>query len=443
MSLHIDFIIFIEHRTRDLENACLLKYELERRGYSVRISSALYWRYQTTLHFYKPTIVITPWLYNNKYIRVVSNFRKQKPKNILNLQCEQVVNSIVSDNNYYMPIDLAKNFYHVCWGKYKYDYLSQRDIAGDHLLIDGALSTDFSRPIFESYLSTKHQMSQQYQLDPTKHWCLFLSSFNCSQTYVDLFIKDNNGKGYSNTVIELGELQKKSRPIILDWIKQFLLEHPDHIFIYRPHPGEVSDASLIQLTTELDRFYVISDNSMRNWSNVCDSVNSWLSTSIFELYFMHKNCSVLRPVMMDRAIEYNILDPDKYICDYQTFCDYQLNPECFSTPVFPNILKENYLFDEIPAYIKICDDLEKLYHQKQNPAIFDTQLDPCFEDNLRKGMKKILFMIYCSLSVHISFSRFLKGTKQYTAKRIEKESRGIYKEIRKIEKKIHRTLDND
>ena len=36
----VDFLIIYEHKVRELENMCLIKYELERRGYTVEIGRA-------------------------------------------------------------------------------------------------------------------------------------------------------------------------------------------------------------------------------------------------------------------------------------------------------------------------------------------------------------------------------------------------------------------
>lgn len=438
----LDFIIFIENRNRDLESACLLKCELQRRGYSVLICSALYWGNFTTLLFREAKIIIVPGLYNNLYVKKYIAFSKSLPHNIINLQQEQVVAPAYIESETGFPSGYAQSFYHVCWNYWRQSCLKRYGTPESHAWPFGSMNLDLTRPMFQDYFPSRAELAKRYQLDINKKWSIFISSFACPQEYVELYKKQYPNTKDAETVSQMGQLQSQSRPVILEWIQRFLKENPNFEFIYRPHPSEVRDSALDSFAEKNDRFHVINNESLRIWIQVCDVLNNWLSTSIADVYFMHKNCSIVRPVDIPTHLDYEILNKKYFICTYNEFVDYQLAPQNYPFPVHTDILLDMYIYDDIPTFVKICNKAEELYHAPANSAINEAaHYEISDKSQFRPFWKELRFWLYSSISVYIPFSKFLRGTKKFSAQRIEKESLGIYKEMHIMEKKIRKLLD--
>lgn len=449
VKLNYDFIIYIEHRNRDLEAACLLQYELERRGYSVLIASALYWRSASTHLFCKAKIIFVPSLYNNQYLKKHCDFRRGRPNNIINLQQEQVLNTEKNDN-YHTPSELAADFCHICWNPNRKAYLEKEGVPPENLLLAGNVAMDFNRPEFSAYYPSRGEYAQTFGLDPQKKWGLFISSFGAGEQYVKIYQRTHDNPAIVQHVTRFGELQKQSRPVILSWIERFLAENTDFEFIYRPHPGEPMDETLESMQKENGRFHVIPQGGIRAWLRLCDTLNNWFSTAAADAKFIGKPCSLLRPVPVPAENDHTYFNGDYALHSYEQFRDYQRNPETFPSPVNEELLFRNYYFDDVPAYMRICDVAEEMYPLPQNPSICDPQLETVSKKGGRPGLKALRYWLYCCLAVYVSPSRLLgkflsseKGDQYlFTSRRIEKESLGIYREMRDIKRRLHRTLDS-
>ena len=99
-------VIVIEVANRELDNALLLKAELEKRGYHVSIMSKT-----EQLRFQETDILITPNCYiksNYDFYRYRFNCKSGK---IVNLQYEQVLSPIEEDNELYSLDPTTKQIY--------------------------------------------------------------------------------------------------------------------------------------------------------------------------------------------------------------------------------------------------------------------------------------------------------------------------------------------
>ena len=83
----MDFLICYEHVVREVENDTLIKYELEKRGYSCKIIH--YNDVDYYLHAYKDKakVVVTPWLRHDADVCEYLPFAK-KPYNRLEITSE-------------------------------------------------------------------------------------------------------------------------------------------------------------------------------------------------------------------------------------------------------------------------------------------------------------------------------------------------------------------
>ncbi|MEG2083569.1 MAG: hypothetical protein RRY38_03095, partial [Oscillospiraceae bacterium] len=87
----------------------------------------------------------------------------------------------------------------------------------------------------------------------------------------------------------------RSMAATLDWFDRLLCERDDIELIYRLHPSEWNSPLLDDLCAKHPRFRVISDYSIKQWVKTCETLITWMSTSIAEIYFAGKSCIILRP----------------------------------------------------------------------------------------------------------------------------------------------------
>lgn len=357
-----DIVIFYELPERELNNANLLKAEFERRGYSVEIKD--YWNYHELIFpiKYKPKLVITQSGYDNGSLeRFLLRF-KPKITKMLNLRYEQVIAKKILSSSIHFPSENMKKLSHICWSEHiKKDMINQ-GIPDKKLPVTGDIKTDFSNKRFDSFYKTKKELSEEFNLDNSKEWVLFISSFTF------------NGKESKNRLLNLNNnlddaryLQRwdiDSKNIIIEWIRRFLKDHPEKEFIYRPHPVEHNVVDEDSYITELDKnfsnFHYISKYAIQEWIRPCDYLNTVLSTSIIDVYLLNKQCNILRPIPLDEGLDNPLLINSKAIDNYEDFEKYNINKYDNEFPVSDETINKYYYFGDKLAYELICDYAEEM-----------------------------------------------------------------------------------
>ena len=85
-----DFLLMYEHKVRELDNLCLLKYELDRRGYRTKILYANdYELVKSRTPMYRTKVLVIGYCYTSSSIRDYASYRIKFDK-VINLQWEQV-----------------------------------------------------------------------------------------------------------------------------------------------------------------------------------------------------------------------------------------------------------------------------------------------------------------------------------------------------------------
>lgn len=351
-------VIFYDSPQRELQNAYLIKAELNKRGHEVYIYDLVYiMNTQQPLNF-TPDVIILPQLYNTESVNIyISKFTQNIPI-IVNIQCEQVLSNLWEKIGYHNPKGIAKNAIHLCWGEDCKKRLICSGVPEENTVLVGSTSIDLDRERFESIYNSKDEMAQKYKLDSNKKWILFISSFSVASNY------ENNIKFFNETfgeelATQLINSNRFSRKEILNWIERYINEN-DCEFIYRMHPAEQQSSILSELARNNNKFHLIVSDSVRSWIKVCDKINTWLSTSIIDAYFMNKNCSILRPIELPKAFDSTIMENADYINNYDDFSNYNntLDSE-HEFPISKELISKYYYVDEDKyAYEKICDCLE-------------------------------------------------------------------------------------
>lgn len=357
----MDIHIIYEHVEREIYNAFLLKFELEKRGYDVLISRTQEPRLPS---FNAPKLIIVPWLFAEHNLVDLRVGYLKRFKKILNLQYEQVMSQMWLDVGYHVSHDKARNACQLCWGNKRKKILEKEGIPENKLVVIGDIRQDFSKPPFKDFFKTKKQLSDEFDIPYEHEWCLFISSFSfatpteTTRQYLNETIGIENSRKWNEISIE-------SQKLILDWIEQFVSENPNQEFIYRPHPSEVKETDyshLHELNEKYPNFHFIFKYSVQDWILSCDYINSWISTSIVECYVLKKVCNILRPVKVDEYFDIPFYINADHICDYESFKKRNLSKENDKFPIAHSEMKEYYddIGEEEFVYKKICDYIEIL-----------------------------------------------------------------------------------
>lgn len=355
----VDFLFVYEVKARELENICLLKYELERRGYTVVLINTWYYLKRKVPN-YKASVVVTFALYNNDTYKFITTYVKKISK-IVNMQWEQVgtTSDEKSEKSLFYIKDEAKKAVHVCWGSKTKERLMQNcGIDEKKLLLTGHISLDFLRDDLVGYYKSKEEILKEYGIPAKKKICLFISSFSHVNLPDDI-IGDNTDLGYS--LKEYIKLSNYSQEKIIEWITMVLLKNRDVIFIYRPHPAEANNEKLVDLAHRFDNLFIISDLSIKQWILVSDVIYTWYSTSLIEIFASKKSCYILRPLPIPQDIDLAIYKDAEFVTDFSSF-ESTLDNNKLSFPVKETVMTQYYLIDKnTPAYSKMCDGLIYVY----------------------------------------------------------------------------------
>lgn len=351
-----DFLFVYEVKGRELENICLLKYELERRGYTVKLCET--WR---KLHYnYRriaAKVVITFAAYGNGQIQFVNNYAKS-PHKIVNLQWEQLYTIADEEDKsgLYQIRDMATKLTHICWGQYNYNRLTKDcGINPDNALLAGHISMDFFKPRLSGYYLSREELFSQYNIELDKKVFLFISSFS----YVDIpedELKKDVYKGLPFSTDDMRAISIKSQREILDWFEAALKKFGDTVIIYRPHPAELGNSRLALLEKNYCNFKVIRDYSIKQWIIAADKIMTWYSTSVAEVYAAGKSCVILRPVPFPREGEIRVYEGCRSIKTSEEFLNSYYNEES-EFPLNTNLLNYYYTFTDEYTYMRICDKL--------------------------------------------------------------------------------------
>lgn len=429
----MDFLFFYEINTREIETLTLLKNELEYRGYKCAISHFSAWGYGINM-LKNPKVIITPWLRddNNVYTFTRNIYKTTK---IVNLQSEQIYSEEDEKFGYAKCTGTAKKAYHVCWGQQSRDRLANQDIKIDNLPILGSIKMDFFSPLFQSFYKTRNEIGKQYKLNPNKKWRLFISSLAYSTYYEkDLQILYKQAGDFSDWV----QFNRKTRTELLDWFEELTGIDDEIEFIYRPHPSENIDDTLLSLESRRKNFHVINSLSLPQWIFVSDTIDVWYSTAIAEIYFCGKICNILRPYEVPDKYEIDLYKGGKFIT---TKNDYIYSHKSNATKIFPidvHRIKELYNQTNIPSYIRTADFLESVLNNNDK-IDFYTNLTPnekfhAVRQYLKSMVGDIVRKTNIEISKHFSIDSYIYKVFSY----IEAKAIGIDAYIREC---IDKTKD--
>jgi len=355
-----DFLINYEHKARELDSVCLIKAELERRGYTVDFSCPYDEDRIRQVQRRKAKVVLASALYNDSCLHYFVYSLAGFCRKVVNLQWEQsLTNQDESDPSFYQnPKEYAKEALHLCWGEESKNRLLRAGVSSGKAVVVGPVQMDTLRPEFNDFYFDKNDIGRQFCLDVTKNWVLFISSF----TFVNMTDEEyrNELRCMGTRLDYFRHLSIISKQEIINWLELAINKYPDKIFIYRPHPSENGDESLLEIETKYQNFHIVKDLSVKQWIKCSDKILTWYSTSAAEVFFSGKSCSILRPVEIPYEWEVSIYRNARMISDAEIFLqDLENNDGPF--PLDTALIYSYYqVQDTTPAYMRICDVLERV-----------------------------------------------------------------------------------
>lgn len=373
-----DFVIGYENKVRELESACLLKYELERRGYSVFLFQEFDQRYDDVYaHLYHAKVLILSCGYSDQFVldfcRRFLTFDK-----LVNWQWEQVFNEQLEydpDSHLNVHGEIARQAVQLSWGQYNVNRLIDvMKLPKENVFKTGIISMDFLKPAFSKFYKSRNEVLAEYGINPEYKVAILIGVFQCAfmtDEELDALEKES---GYDYR--PLANENKKRFEIEMDWIRRALLDNPNLFFIYRPHPGDeiercpkpVQDL-LNGMSKETGRFIVNQDYTVRQWFKVADKVYTGFSTTMVDAYFAKVGCRLLSPSGIEMSEDVKLFYDIKETSTYEEFVG-SLDETGFMSPLKEEYIDGYYSIGDELRYPGICDVLEKVL--KDDRYLIDT-----------------------------------------------------------------------
>ena len=345
-----DFLLIYETKARELESICLLKYELERRGYSVAILET-WWCLR---HYYRPIpakVLVTLALYNDSLVYAAGRMSKDY-KVIVDLQWEQIFSNMEEEkpeapHHFH---GMSQSMVHIAWGPFTVDKLVRIcGIPERNVVLTGHISMDFIKPRFCGYYMSREELFRKYHISNDSKVVLFISSFS----YVGMPEKLLESDIYQKNALPANDfrsISSLSQKKLLQWINEVLPRHPDCTFIYRPHPAEADNAILRKMEKEVSNFRVIYEHSIKQWILAADKIYSWYSTSVADAFFCGKAFEILRPIELPRDMEIILYNHSRFITSIQEF-EHSLHCCGSELPIDKSHFEHFYSFDPLINYL--------------------------------------------------------------------------------------------
>ena len=355
----VDFLFEYEGKNREFDSICLIGAYLESRGYTVGYVNTWNTLFHTPPEYQARVMMLSACHDDASYDYFCGHAHSYDK--VVDMQWEQVRSNNVELHDEYTGwgySGVALQTRHICWGeREKQSLIARYGFQPEFLGICGYTPLDFYRPEFQTLSENKQILFRRYRLDPLKKTLLFVSSFAeiglpKSEQAVGNF-GDEEEKNTERTI------SIESQEIILSWFIRLLQEYPEFQIIYRPHPAEADNPLLQKYAKEVSNFFVLTQESIRNWIINCDILYNWQSTSMVEMYTSGKSVYLLRPVRVPPILDISIFEEGKYhsVSSYEQFRASALSDGMNEFPIPVQDLLSYYDIQEKPTCQRVGDYL--------------------------------------------------------------------------------------
>lgn len=356
----LDFLFVYEHRVRELENLCLIKQELDRRGYKTEI------RY---IEDAENALAVKPFIHT-KVLLVMACYNNQtlawqvkdyvKFDKVIDMQWENIVypKDEEREGAFKNYKEIGQDVVRVSWGKQnEHRMLEVAHMDPKKLKVIGHVGMDFLRYPLSRYYLSREELFRKYDIPTDKKVVLFASPYYGDQLD-ETYIQDMCGR-FGENWVEYYDFMCKSQQQVLAWMEEVCRKDENVFFVFRPHPGHPSKCAE-ELEAKCSNFRIISGESVKQWIVTCDKVYTGNSSVVVESFFAKKMCQLLFPLPTTEGFELKMITDSKKITDFVAFNQsiYAIEEE-FPTP--QESIEEIYLVDwEEPSYIKFANMAEEV-----------------------------------------------------------------------------------
>jgi surface carbohydrate biosynthesis protein len=302
MIKNIDFIIYYEHVSREWNSVSSLKKELNKLGMRGIILPKHFYKY-IGIVFYKPKIIILPYLYSKKNDQHLMFEKVYGSISVLNLHSEQLHDE--TTKAFQMPHDqYAADCLHLAWGDKFADALVAHGVKKELVFKTGSIRND------EAVNNTKPVVNlnnfNKKVLIPTAFSKTFVS-----KVYIDkltaLAVIDKDV--YLNKL----EVTKQVRDFFFTDIYTLATRCPSILFSFRPHPY-VELIDYISVFLEVNKIKKLPDNirverngSIQEEIASSDKVITWYSSTAIDAYLLKKDVIIYEPISTPEYMKIDFL----------------------------------------------------------------------------------------------------------------------------------------
>lgn len=356
----LDFLFVYEHKVRELENLCLIKYELDRRGYKTEI------RYAEDA---ENELAAKPFIYT-KVLLVMSCYDNHALKwqikdyvkfdKVIDMQWENIVypKDEEREDAFKNYKEIGKEVPHVSWGQQNVKRLLEAAHLDQKMVkLVGHVGMDFLRePLCRYYLS-REELFQKYDLSAENKTIFFASPYY-GDSLPQEYINDMCAR-FGENWTEYYKFMCDSQHIVLKWFENICAENPKIQVVFRPHPGHPSLMAQ-KVAERCSNFRMIAGESVKQWIVTCDKIYTGNSSVVVEAFFARKMCQLLFPLPVTDGFELKLITDSRRLTDYEQLRKSVLaEVEEFPTP--QSSIEEIYLIDwNTPSYIKFADMAEEV-----------------------------------------------------------------------------------
>ena len=357
-----DFLLTYEIKNREAESVCLLKYELERRGYSVLIRE----QYRPFFEPPEPVdakVIVVPAYYRDR-VRFYTASHTPYVNKVVNLQWEQMLARSRTGVQALSSIKpWGRGALHLSWGEdNRRRLIDEYHVPESHTALVGHIGMDYLRPPLRNYYLSREDICNRYGLPTDKEICLFISSFAIANSH-EKFVEGACTSDEDRMNMEaFRQASRESQKQLIDWFDVLLATSPNKVLVYRPHPEERDNVLIKRMQETHENFYVISDMSVKQWILASDKIFTWASTSISEVFFAEKACLVLNPVPIPKQMTMQLYDNASVITTKDGFLN-AANAPITEFPIPEKDIRAVYYSDKTKFSFELaCDALERVLH---------------------------------------------------------------------------------
>ena len=312
----IDILYCIEHVARELDIACIVKDQAQRRyGLQVAIASLAY-DTQYASRSFRPRVVAVPYFYFANVWGVGQLLRELPGANFVNLAFEQLVSK--ENKRFKCPRDtiVRRHVTHLAAGEFYRKFLCAHGVFPENVAIAGSLTCQLYRPPYRSYFENKrNSFARRYGLDSGKPWVFFPENYGAAffterdkQDRVRLGSRRDDVDTYCN-------FSRDSFQTVMPWCVD-AARSGDIELIIRPRPA-TSQEQFVSAFREATgqaaplHLHFIRQDTVREWILASDLIVSSYSTSLVEAAIAGKPAFMASPYAIPDCVrvDWNDLAP--------------------------------------------------------------------------------------------------------------------------------------